>query len=248
MLSSGVRAGIPARFPTWAAGTRSWPWSWGIGWADDHFSPPFEAAISGMADNLRPDLLTERTVHLCIDMQRIFSNEGPWATPWMERVLPIVAEIAGRFPGRTVFTRFITPRRPDEVRGTWRRYYEKWRETTRERLDPGLLELVPPLAKLVPPATVIDKMRYSAFAEPQLLDHLRERRADGLVVTGSETDVCVLATVLGAVDLGIRVIVVTDAVCSSSDEGHDSLLQVYHRRYNEQIETTDANTILSRWK
>jgi nicotinamidase-related amidase len=201
-----------------------------------------------MADNLRPDPLTERTVHLCIDMQRIFSNEGPWTTPWMERVLPVVAEIAGRFPERTVFTRFITPQRPEDMPGTWRRYYEKWRQTTREQLDPGLLELLPPLAKFVPPATLIDKTRYSAFAEPQLLNHLRERRADALIVTGSETDVCVLATVLGAVDLGIRVIVVRDAVCSSSDEGHDCLLQVYHRRYSEQIETADAETVLSRWK
>jgi nicotinamidase-related amidase len=32
-----------------------------------------------------------------------------------------------------------------------------------------------------------------------------------LTVTGSETDVCVLATVLDAVDLGYRVIVVRDA-------------------------------------
>jgi nicotinamidase-related amidase len=201
-----------------------------------------------MADDRVGFPLTERTVHLCIDMQRIFSSEGPWATPWMERVLPVVAEIAGRFPARTVFTRFITPQRPEDMPGTWRRYYEKWRDTTRERLDPQLLELLPPLAKLVPPATVIDKTRYSGFAEPRLLNHLRQRQADGVIVTGSETDVCVLATVLGAVDLGFPVTLVTDAVCSSSDEGHDCMLQVYHRRYSEQIATTEAETILSRWK
>ena len=53
--------------------------------------------------------LTPRTVHLCIDMQRNFSPEGPRATPWMERVLPVVTEMAARFPGRTVFTRFFPP-------------------------------------------------------------------------------------------------------------------------------------------
>jgi nicotinamidase-related amidase len=58
----------------------------------------------------------------------------------------------------------------------------------------------------------------------------------------------VLATILGAVDLGFRVILVRDAVCSSSDEGHDALLEVYHRRYGEQIETTDAETVLRQWK
>jgi nicotinamidase-related amidase len=200
-----------------------------------------------MADQLLPLPLTERTVHLCIDMQRIFSSEGPWATPWMERVLPVITEIAGRFPERTVFTRFITPAKPDDMPGMWQRYYQRWRDTTRERTDPALLELMPQLARFSPPAAVIDKTRYSGFVEPQLRAHLMERRADGLIVTGAETDVCVLATVLGAVDLGYRVIVVTDGICSSSDEGHDALLRVYHGRYSEQIETADAETVLRRW-
>ena len=63
----------------------------------------------------------------------------------------------------------------------------------------------------LPAAVVISKTRYSGFAEPHLLAHLQQREADGLIITGSETDVCVLATVLDAVDLGYRVIVVTYA-------------------------------------
>jgi nicotinamidase-related amidase len=201
-----------------------------------------------MATDLLPEPLSQRMVHLCVDMQRIFAPGGPWSTPWMPRVLPLVAEIAGRFPERTVFTRFITPARADDMPGMWRRYYEKWRAATREKLDPELLELLPPLARLVPPATLIDKTRYSGFAGSALLSHLRAREADGLIVTGSETDVCVLATVLDAVDIGYRVILVRDAVCSSSDEGHEDLLRLYHRRYSEQIETADAETILSSWR
>lgn len=201
-----------------------------------------------MADDLLAAPLTERAVHLCVDMQRIFSSDGPWATPWMDRVLPVVLAIVERFPDRTVFTRFITPRRPEDLPGTWRRYYEKWRETTRECIDPRLLDILPPLRKFIPPAVVIDKTRYSGFFEPHLGNHLRERGADCLIVTGSETDVCVLATVLGAVDHGFRVILVRDGVCSSSDEGHDALLEVYHRRYSLQIETAEAETVLSRWR
>ena len=95
---------------------------------------------------------------------------------------------------------------------------------------------------------MIDKTRYSAFAEPGLIEHLRQREADALIVSGSETDVCVLATVLDAVDIGYRVIVVRDAVCSSSDEGHDILMRLYNTRYSEQIETADAAAILARWE
>jgi nicotinamidase-related amidase len=200
-----------------------------------------------MGDQLLPFPLSERSVHLCVDMQRIFSGDGPWPTPWMDRVLPVVVALAGRHPDRTVFTRFIPPERPDQMPGMWQRYYTRWRMVTREFLDQQLLELMPPLAILCPPATVIDKTRYSALAEPKLVAHLRQREADALIVSGSETDVCVLATVLDAVDLGYRVIVVRDAVCSSSDEGHDMLMRLYHTRYTEQIETADAATILARW-
>jgi nicotinamidase-related amidase len=192
--------------------------------------------------------LTEQTVHLCVDMQRLFSNEGPWPTPWLGRVTPIVEQIAGKFPERTVFTRFITPDCPADMPGRWRDYYERWRETTRQQIDVQLLQLLPSLERFVPPATVIDKSRYSAFAEPALFQHLQKRKADGLIITGSETDVCVLATVLGAVDLGYPVVVVTDGICSSSDEGHDAILNVYARRYSVQIETMSAEELIKSWR
>jgi nicotinamidase-related amidase len=180
-------------------------------------------------------------------MQRLFSAEGPWPTPWMERVLPTVVQIAERAPERTAFTRFITPRRPEDMPGTWRSYYERWRNATREQLDSRLLELMPPLQQLVPPAVVFDKPVYSAFAGHKLRDYIAERGIDTLLVTGSETDMCVLATVLGAVDLGLRVVIVADGVCSSSDEGHDSLLSLYAKRFSHQIETVDSETVLSQW-
>jgi nicotinamidase-related amidase len=53
---------------------------------------------------------------------------------------------------------------------------------------------------------------------------------------------------MGAVDHGFRVILVRDGVCSSSDEGHDALLKLYHRRFSEQIETASAEEILSEWR
>jgi nicotinamidase-related amidase len=191
---------------------------------------------------------TGRTVHLCIDMQNVFALGGPWATPWLPRVLPVVEEIAGRFPDRTVFTRFITPERPEDMPGTWQRYYTKWREATRQYIDPELLQLLPSLRRFAPPAAIINKSRYSAFAEPALLQHLQERGCDSLIVTGSETDVCVLATVMGAVDLGYPVVLVHDAVCSSSDAGHDCMLALYRGRYSQQIATASAEEILNRWK
>jgi nicotinamidase-related amidase len=64
---------------------------------------------------------------------------------------------------------------------------------------------VPPLQKLIPLAGVFDKAVYSVFFGSALHLRLRERKVDTLIVTGSETDVCV--SILGAVDYGCRIIV-----------------------------------------
>jgi nicotinamidase-related amidase len=185
--------------------------------------------------------------HLCVDPQNMFLEATPWQVGWLARILPLIAEIARRKAEATIFTRFMPPQRAEEAPGAWRRYYERWREFTRERIDPRLIELAPPLAALVPPAVVIDKPVYSPFSGVRLDRILRERNVDTLVVTGAETDVCVLATVLGAMDRGYRVIVVTDAVCSSADQGHDALVQQYQRRFSQQLETVDTETLLRLW-
>jgi nicotinamidase-related amidase len=108
------------------------------------------------------------SIHLCIDMQRLFGERGPWPTPWMPRVLPTVEQLVAHGPEHTVFTRFIPPQRPDCAAGMWRAYYAKWPHVTRDAIDPSLLRLVPELEAFVPPAHVIDKPVYSAFAASAL--------------------------------------------------------------------------------
>ena len=191
--------------------------------------------------------LSRHTVHLCLDMQNLLTEGGPWQTPWMARVLPVVLTIARRHPERTIFTRFIPPHHPEEMQGRWRAYFERWRELTRERVDPRLLELVPPLAELVPPAMVLDKGFYSAFHESRLAALLDERGADTLVISGAETDICVVASVFAAVDRGYRVVLARDALCSSADETHDASLAVYRSRLSLQIEVAETATILANW-
>ncbi len=58
----------------------------------------------------------------------------------------------------------------------------------------------------------------------------------------------VLAAVLDAVDRGYRVVVATDALCSSSDQTHDASLAVYRNRYGQQVETATTDLILAHWK
>jgi nicotinamidase-related amidase len=187
-------------------------------------------------------------VHLCIDMQRLFSDEGVWPTPWMPRVLANVVALVEHAPPRTVFTRFVPPYKAEDASGRWRVYYAKWSNAVRDRLDPGLLELLPSLTRFVPPAAIFDKPVYSAFASVELHQRLRRRGVDTLIISGSETDVCVLSSVLGAVDLGYRVIVAGDAVCSSSDASHDALIDLFKSRFDVQIEIARVEEILDAWR
>jgi len=187
-------------------------------------------------------------MHLCVDMQRLFREDTPWKTPWMERVLPCVVKIAELRPADTVFTRFVPADRPGDGIGMWKSYWKRWASLTRAEMGDDMIQLIPELAALCPPASVINKRVYSPWMTPELDARLEERRCNTLIVTGGETDVCVLSTVLGAVDRGYRVVVVTDALCSSADETHDAVMTVYASRYGQQVETVETQLILKEWR
>ena len=158
-----------------------------------------------------------------------------------------MVEIAARYKERTIFTRFITPQTWDQRPGQWQRYYQRWNAATREHLQPDQLDLVPELARFVPPAHIIDKPAYSAFYLSGLDAILQEKCVRCLVVTGAETDICVLFTVLAAVDRGFRVVIVEDALCSSSDTGHEALMTMYRTRLQEQIELISSSELSAVW-
>ena len=192
--------------------------------------------------------LNRSALHIAIDMQRLFAEPTEWFVPWLERVLPNVVAIASHAPGRTLCTRFIPPEVPEQMTGAWRDYYRHWRAMTRDALDPRLLELAEPLARLCLPARILDKAVYSAFADPRLAPALRRKGIDTLIVTGGETDVCVLSTVMAAVDLGFRVVLPGDALCSAHDKTHDALMALYRERFTNQVETTSTDRVLREWR
>ena len=81
-----------------------------------------------------------------------------------------------------------------------------------------------------------------------LHQRLRARDCDTLVVSGGETDMCVLTTVLGAVDLGYRTVLVQDAVCSSSDESHDAMLELFGNRFRQHVEVGTTAEVAELWR
>jgi nicotinamidase-related amidase len=188
--------------------------------------------------------LGDSWVHLCVDMQRMFAEETEWYTPWMEKVLPNIIAIVQLAPARTIFTRFIPPRSADERAGAWRRYYERWASMTQDRLRPEMIDLVPPLSRFAPPARLEDKVVMSAW-HGGLHARLQTAGITSIIVTGAETEVCVLASVMGAIDLGYRVVIVTDALCSGADSTHDAMLGIYESRFGMQVETMTTAELIA---
>jgi nicotinamidase-related amidase len=186
--------------------------------------------------------LGDRFVHLCVDMQRLFGPGYPWAFPWSEKVMPEVEALCALCSDRTIFTRFIPPRRPQDAGGTWAQYYQRWADVTLEQVGTDAVRLMPELERFVPPARVFDKAVYSPWFDGKL-DQLLPSQVDTVIISGGETDVCVLATVMGAVDRGLRVVLAADALCSSSDATHDALMQLYLNRFSMQVEASTTAEI-----
>jgi nicotinamidase-related amidase len=118
---------------------------------------------------------------------------------------------------------------------------------TLEALPPEAINLVGPLQNFVPPALVLDKSVYNPWSNDALDKTLQDRKVETVIISGAETDVCVLAAVLGAVDRGYRVILAKDAVCSSTDRTHDAILDLCRHRYNHQVDIMDVAEIVACW-
>ncbi len=91
--------------------------------------------------------------------------------------------------------------------------------TVSEQYPKGLGPTLPVLVEALPDhSAVVEKMTFSAMREPNFAARIEGVDRPRLVVTGMETHVCVLQTVLDALHGGLAVSVVADAVASRSAE------------------------------
>lgn len=187
------------------------------------------------------------TLHVVVDMQRMFSEQTEWHVPTMPEVVPGITALAAAHRAATVFTRFVTPKRPIDAVGQWQAYYRRWRSMATDSLDAAMIELIDPLRAMATLATVFDKATYSAFGSAGFAACLSERKIRTLVLSGVETDVCVLATAFEAVDRGLQVVVAADAVTSWSPASHRAVLDLVLPRLDQQIHVATVDKILAAW-
>ncbi len=185
-------------------------------------------------------------LHLVVDMQELFRSHPDWGTETLTPIIPPIRRLLAARPENAYFSRFIPAERPDHASGAWQRYYRRWSSVTLDKLDPALVEIVHELRPWA--KRVADKIGYSAMANPELRQAAISHSNHCLILSGVETDVCVLATALEAIDAGLRVILATDALASSSQECHAKALHILHDRFEDQVELGTVDQILAAWQ
>lgn len=92
-----------------------------------------------------------------------------------------------------------------------------------EHYPKGLGETVPPLKGKMPPLVLpFEKIHFSCCDEKGFDEYLTADQRDQLIISGVESHICVLATVMDLLSQGFSVAVAADA-CSSRDPEHHRL-------------------------
>jgi nicotinamidase-related amidase len=192
------------------------------------------------------DPIPDGAIHLVVDMQELFRSHPDWGSASLTGIVAPIQRLLSARPRNAYFSRFVPPQRMDHATGAWQRYYRRWHNVTLERMDPDLVNVIEELRPWE--RGVFDKSGYSALGNPEFRRTASTSGDRCLILSGVETDVCVLSTAMEAMDLGLRVILALDAITSSSAKCHDLALQIMHERFDEQIELATVDDILKSWQ
>jgi ureidoacrylate peracid hydrolase len=184
-----------------------------------------------------------RTALLVVDMQRGFLAPGAaMEVPEARAIVPTVAGLVALFREKglpVAFSQFVYspavpllvgdlhPEHRPAVPGAPRGFGHP--SSSCLEGDPSV-EVVPELSPGLGELAV-RKHWYDAFAGTALDGALRARGVRSLVVTGTMTDICVLATVVGAFNREYRVTVVEDGVATLWPEIQRATLDIVRRAY-----------------
>lgn len=191
--------------------------------------------------------LPAKTLHVVIDVQRIFAEETVWHTPVIDEIVPNIISLCEAFPNRTLFAKFMLPQSAETASGCWKTYYERWSIMTLDAMPAEMQDVIEPLKRFTNGENEFEKFTYSAFGSPWFLAYLKERAIETIVFSGVETDVCVYASVLDAVDAGYRVVIATDAVGSSDKAAHDATMNHLAPRLSDQVDIVSTTSIINAW-
>jgi nicotinamidase-related amidase len=200
-----------------------------------------------------------RTALLVVDMQRGFVDPGEaLEVPQAREIVPAIQHLLAVFRSRrlpVVFTEFVYSERVPLLVGDLHPEHKP--------AQPGAptgfglpssncleghpsAETIPALAPR-PDELVVRKHGYDAFHGTPLDGALRARGVTSLVVTGTLTDICVLASIVGAFNREYRVTVVEDAVATLWPEIQRATLDIIGRAFGRIVSSKDIASEVTAW-
>ena len=204
-------------------------------------------------------LVPGRTALLIVDMQRAFLDPGEaMEVPPARDIVPRLQLLLAAFRKQNlpvVFTRFTysgdapllvgelhpehRPRAPGAAVGFGRPSSSCLVGEDNVRL---VAELEPRPGELI-----VDKRYYDAFNATALDGALRALGVTTLVVTGTMTDICVLATVIGGFNREYRMVVAEDGVATLWPEIQRATLDIIGRAFARHACVKDIADQLAHW-
>lgn len=195
--------------------------------------------------------MTDHTGLLVIDMQRGFVERGEaMEVPAARDIVPAIRRVVGAFRAKTlpvIFTEFVYSERVPLRVGALHPEHRPavpGAPTGHGFPSSSCLEGHPSADTIDdlaprPDELVIRKHWYDAFAGTPLDGSLRARGVTSLVLTGTMTDICVLATVVGAFNREYRVTVVEDGVATLWPEVQRVSLDIVRRAYGRVVSSKE---------
>lgn len=193
-----------------------------------------------------------RTALLVVDMQRGFVLPGEaMEVPTAREAVPQIRALVDLFRARrlpVVFTEFVYSESAPLLVGELHPEHKpapRGAKTGFGLPSSSCLEGTPSAETIdelrpLPGELVVRKRWYDGFAGTPLEGALRARGITSLVVTGTMTDICVLATVIGAFTREYRVTVVEDGVATLWPEIQRAILDIIGRAYGRVAAAKDV--------
>ena len=200
-----------------------------------------------------------KTALLVVDMQRAFLDPGEaMDVPSARDIVPQVQTLLDLFRGKrlpVVFTEFtyseavpvlvglLHPEHRRAAPGAPRGFGKPSSSCLEGEAN---VRVVPDLAPQ-PGELVVTKHYYDGFNGTTLDAALHARGVTHLVLTGTMTDICVLATVIGGMNREYRMTVVEDATATLWPEIQRATLDIIRRAYARVLTTKQIAEEIDRW-
>jgi ureidoacrylate peracid hydrolase len=191
-------------------------------------------------------IAAKNTALLVVDMQRAFLDVGAAIEVAQGRSLvPNINNLSAAIRqkgGLIIFFRYLVDERVGMLKFfEAKSYLGPDRESPLEALRPGhpQFELYPEL-DVGAQDIVLDKIRFSAVLGSNIVDLLRERRIENVIVTGVTTDVCAGNTAEDLMQMDFHLVMVWDGTAALDRLDHELYLARIFGLYGDVMTTEEV--------